>query len=169
MVQNGKGKTTTAACRKNGLEAGSGEKAGAFDMHRSVDVRIYCLFSSGSGGSRFHPCFSRNLHAYSYFSCIGGSLFYDQLYFDPLRSPYCIFDWWKKWNPAGLILLICGNVTAVGIPILCVSRFQLLVCGWICCSRLSDGLPPCYMEDDRDGDRDPDSGLCTSFDGGEKT
>lgn len=73
----------------------------------------------------FIPLFSPEPHAYSYFHVSGVHYFTISCILIPALS-VLYFRLVEKWNPAGLILLICGNVTAVGIPILCVSRFQLL-------------------------------------------
>ena len=164
---NGKGKQQLPHAEKTDWKRDQGKKPAHFDLHRSVDVRIYCLFSSGSGSSRFHPA------VFSGTACVLLILMYRG--FTILRSAGILipalsvlyFRLVEKWNPAGLILLIRRRDGGRNSDPVCV-QISAFVCGWICCSRLSDGLPPCYMEDDRDGIVNPDFGLCTS-DGGEKT
>lgn len=73
----------------------------------------------------FIPLFSPEPHAYSYFHVSGVHYFTISCILIPALS-VLYFRLTEKWNKAGIIILILGNITAVGIPILCVSRFQLL-------------------------------------------
>ena len=73
----------------------------------------------------FIPLFSPEPHAYSYFHVSGVHYFTISCILIPaLTVLYTkVVEHWKKRD---LLLLIIGNLIAVAIPILCVSRFQLL-------------------------------------------
>lgn len=73
----------------------------------------------------FIPLFSPEPHAYSYFHVSGVHYFTISCILIPaLTVLYCKIA--EEWNMSRMLVLIWGNVTAVAIPILCVSRFQLL-------------------------------------------
>lgn len=73
----------------------------------------------------FIPLFSPEPHAYSYFHISGVHYFTISCILIPALSVlYCYLT--EHWNRKKLAALILGNITAVAIPILCVSRFQLL-------------------------------------------
>lgn len=73
----------------------------------------------------FIPFFSELPHAYSYFHISGVHYFTVSCILIPAITViyFCICT--KKQMGAMLVLLIC-NIEAIAIPILCVSRFQLL-------------------------------------------
>ena len=73
----------------------------------------------------FIPLFSDKPHAYSYFHVSGVHYFTISC----ILAPAITVLWWKvkeTWRVRDLILLAAANVTAVAVPVLCVSRFQLL-------------------------------------------
>lgn len=73
----------------------------------------------------FIPLFSPEPHAYSYFHISGVHYFTISCILIPaLTVLYSKMT--ESWNKKKLIILLIGNIVAVGIPILCVSRFQLL-------------------------------------------
>lgn len=73
----------------------------------------------------FIPLFSDMPHAYSYFHVSGVHYFTISCILIPAMS--VIFYRLKEKKKAGeWLLLSAGNLTAVAVPVLCVSRFQLL-------------------------------------------
>lgn len=73
----------------------------------------------------FIPLFSPEPHAYSYFHISGVHYFTISSILNPaLTIIYCKLS--EKISKKQIILLIIGNATAFAIPILCVSRFQML-------------------------------------------
>lgn len=73
----------------------------------------------------FIPLFSPEPHAYSYFHISGVHYFTVSCILIPALSVLYV-RLTEKWTAFGLAVLLAGNLTAVGIPVLCVSRFQLL-------------------------------------------
>lgn len=73
----------------------------------------------------FIPLFSPEPHAYSYFHISGVHYFTVSCILIPALSVLYIrlTERWTIWRMA---VLVAGNLLAVAIPILCVSRFQLL-------------------------------------------
>lgn len=73
----------------------------------------------------FIPLFSPEPHAYSYFHISGVHYFTVSCILIPALSViYSRLT--EKWNKKNILILIFGNITAFAIPILCVSRFQML-------------------------------------------
>ncbi len=73
----------------------------------------------------FIPLFSPEPHAYSYFHISGVHYFTVSCILIPALSVlYATLT--EKWTAIRLAVLAVGNLTAVAIPVLCVSRFQLL-------------------------------------------
>lgn len=73
----------------------------------------------------FIPLFSDEPHAYSYFHVSGVHYFTISC----ILIPAITVLYWKvceKWKKSTVVLLAMCNVIAVAIPVLCVSRFQLL-------------------------------------------
>lgn len=73
----------------------------------------------------FIPLFSPEPHAYSYFHISGVHYFTVSCILIPALSVLYV-RLTEKWTAFSLAVLLAGNLTAVGIPVLCVSRFQLL-------------------------------------------
>ncbi len=73
----------------------------------------------------FIPLFSPEPHAYSYFHISGVHYFTVSCILIPALSVLYV-RLTEKWTAFRFAVLAAGNLTAVGIPILCVSRFQLL-------------------------------------------
>lgn len=73
----------------------------------------------------FIPLFSPEPHAYSYFHISGVHYFTISCILIPALSVLYV-KLTKEWNTLHIIALVLGNLLAVAIPILCVSRFQLL-------------------------------------------
>lgn len=73
----------------------------------------------------FIPLFSPEPHAYSYFHISGVHYFTVSCILIPALSVLYV-KLTEKWNVFRIAVLAVGNLLAVGIPILCVSRFQLL-------------------------------------------
>ena len=73
----------------------------------------------------FIPLFSPEPHAYSYFHISGVHYFTVSCILIPALSVLYV-KLTEKWNVFRIAALAVGNLLAVGIPILCVSRFQLL-------------------------------------------
>lgn len=73
----------------------------------------------------FIPLFSPEPHAYSYFHISGVHYFTISCILIPALSVLYV-KLTEKWNTLRIIVLTLGNLLAAGIPILCVSRFQLL-------------------------------------------
>lgn len=73
----------------------------------------------------FIPLFSPEPHAYSYFHISGVHYFTVSCILIPAISVLYVRVA-ERWTKLRIIVLVMGNVLAVGIPILCVSRFQLL-------------------------------------------
>lgn len=73
----------------------------------------------------FIPLFSPEPHAYSYFHISGVHYFTVSCILIPALSVLYV-KLTDKWTPARMTVLAVGNVLAAAIPILCVSRFQLL-------------------------------------------
>lgn len=74
---------------------------------------------------QFIPLFSDKPHAYSYFHVSGVHYFTISCILIPAITVLCV-KLTASWNWKNILLLVLGNATAVAIPILCVSRFQLL-------------------------------------------
>lgn len=73
----------------------------------------------------FIPLFSPEPHAYSYFHISGVHYFTVSCILIPaLTVLYVRLN--DRWNAFRIAVLAAGNLLAAGIPILCVSRFQLL-------------------------------------------
>lgn len=73
----------------------------------------------------FIPLFSDKPHAYSHFHVSGVHYFTISC----ILIPAITVLYWKvceKWEKGKAVLLVVCNVIAVAVPILCVSRFQLL-------------------------------------------
>lgn len=73
----------------------------------------------------FIPLFSPEPHAYSYFHISGMHYFTVSCILIPALSVLYV-KLSKKWTFAQIVVLVVGNLLAAAIPILCVSRFQLL-------------------------------------------
>lgn len=73
----------------------------------------------------FIPLFSPEPHAYSYFHISGVHYFTVSCILIPALSVLYV-KLTEKWNAFRIAVLAVGNLLAAGIPILCVSRFQLL-------------------------------------------
>lgn len=73
----------------------------------------------------FIPLFSPEPHAYSYFHISGVHYFTISCILIPALSVLYV-KLTEKWNTLRIVVLAMGNLLAVAIPILCVSRFQLL-------------------------------------------
>lgn len=73
----------------------------------------------------FIPLFSPEPHAYSYFHISGVHYFTVSCILIPALSILYV-RLTEKWTAASVVLLAMGNLTAAAIPVLCVSRFQLL-------------------------------------------
>ncbi len=73
----------------------------------------------------FIPLFSPEPHAYSNFHISGVHYFTVSCILIPALSVLYV-RLTEKWTAFSLAVLLAGNLTAVGIPVLCVSRFQLL-------------------------------------------
>lgn len=73
----------------------------------------------------FIPLFSPEPHAYSYFHISGVHYFTVSCILIPALSVLYV-NLTESWNAFRIAVLAVGNLLAVGIPILCVSRFQLL-------------------------------------------
>lgn len=73
----------------------------------------------------FIPLFSPEPHAYSYFHISGVHYFTISCILIPAMT-VIYTKVTEKWNKKILFLLLVCNVTAFAIPILCVSRFQML-------------------------------------------
>lgn len=73
----------------------------------------------------FIPLFSPEPHAYSYFHISGVHYFTVSCILIPALS-VLYFKLKDRWSTFRIAVLAVGNVLAVAIPILCVSRFQLL-------------------------------------------
>lgn len=96
---------------------------------------MLCIILLGAGSAAcfllealvlgFIPLFSPEPHAYSYFHISGVHYFTVSCILIPaLTVLYSKLT--EKWTASRLAVLAVGNGLAVGIPILCVSRFQLL-------------------------------------------
>lgn len=73
----------------------------------------------------FIPLFSPEPHAYSYFHISGVHYFTVSCILIPALSVlYAALK--GRWSAFSIAVLVVGNLLAAGIPILCVSRFQLL-------------------------------------------
>lgn len=73
----------------------------------------------------FIPLFSDKPHAYSYFHVSGVHYFTISC----ILIPAITVLYWKMcegWKKSVIVLLLVCNVIAIAIPVLCVSRFQLL-------------------------------------------
>ena len=73
----------------------------------------------------FIPLFSPEPHAYSYFHISGVHYFTVSCILIPALSVLYV-KLTEKWNFLRIAVLALGNLLAAAIPILCVSRFQLL-------------------------------------------
>lgn len=73
----------------------------------------------------FIPLFSPEPHAYSYFHISGVHYFTVSCILIPALSVLYV-RLTEKWTSVRLAVLAIGNLTAIAIPVLCVSRFQLL-------------------------------------------
>lgn len=73
----------------------------------------------------FIPLFSPEPHAYSYFHISGVHYFTVSCILIPALSVLYV-RLKEGWSTLSIVVLAVGNLLAVGIPILCVSRFQLL-------------------------------------------
>ncbi len=73
----------------------------------------------------FIPLFSPEPHAYSYFHISGVHYFTVSCILIPALSVLYV-RLKERWSVFAAVVLTAGNVLAVAIPILCVSRFQLL-------------------------------------------
>lgn len=73
----------------------------------------------------FIPLFSPEPHAYSYFHVSGVHYFTISCILSPALTVLYVRTI-RKWDRRKLPVLLFANVTAVAIPVLCVSRFQLL-------------------------------------------
>lgn len=73
----------------------------------------------------FIPLFAPEPHAYSYFHISGVHYFTVSCILIPALSVLYV-RLTERWTKLRAAVLVVGNILAVGIPILCVSRFQLL-------------------------------------------
>lgn len=73
----------------------------------------------------FIPLFSPEPHAYSYFHISGVHYFTVSCILIPALSVLYV-KLTDRWDVFRIVVLVLGNLIAAGIPILCVSRFQLL-------------------------------------------
>lgn len=71
------------------------------------------------------PLFSPEPHAYSYFHISGVHYFTVSCILIPAMSVLYV-RLTEKWTAVRIAALVVGNLLAVAIPVLCVSRFQLL-------------------------------------------
>lgn len=88
----------------------------------SVSICCFLLEAMVLG---FIPLFSPEPHAYSYFHISGVHYFTVSCILIPALSMLYI-NLTEKWTPVRGVVLAVGNLLAAAIPILCVSRFQLL-------------------------------------------
>lgn len=84
-----------------------------------------CCFMLEAAVLGFIPLFSPEPHAYSYFHISGVHYFTVSCILIPALSVLYV-SLKQQWTPARAAVLAAGNLLAVAIPILCVSRFQLL-------------------------------------------
>lgn len=87
-------------------------------------VSIACFFLEAAVVG-FIPLFSPEPHAYSYFHVSGVHYFTISCILNPALTVLYIRTR-ETWEMKKLPVLLFANITAVAIPILCVSRFQLL-------------------------------------------
>lgn len=109
----------------------------ASEMKNAVQARrlMICIIILGSASLfcfllealvlGFIPLFSPEPHAYSYFHISGVHYFTVSCILIPAISVLYVRVA-ERWTKLRIIVLAMGNFLAVGIPILCVSRFQLL-------------------------------------------
>lgn len=71
------------------------------------------------------PLFAPEPHAYSYFHISGVHYFTVSCILIPALSVLYV-KLVERWTTLRVVVLVVGNVLAISIPILCVSRFQLL-------------------------------------------
>lgn len=84
-----------------------------------------CCFLLEAALLGFIPLFSTEPHAYSYFHISGVHYFTVSCILIPALSVLYV-KLSEKWTIARIVVLAVGNLLAAAIPILCVSRFQLL-------------------------------------------
>lgn len=87
-------------------------------------VSVACFVLEAVVGG-FIPLFSDKPHAYSYFHVSGVHYFTISC----ILIPAITVLYWKMcegWKKSVIVLLLVCNVIAIAIPVLCVSRFQLL-------------------------------------------
>lgn len=90
-----------------------------------LSVASLCCFLLEAAVLDFIPLFSPEPHAYSYFHISGVHYFTVSCILIPALSVLYV-KLSEKWTFARIAVLAVGNLMAVAIPILCVSRFQLL-------------------------------------------
>lgn len=122
------------AAGKSGKEAQQ-DRCGIEKNARQARQVLICVILLGAGSVfcflleavvlGFIPLFSPEPHAYSYFHISGVHYFTVSCILIPALSVLYV-RLTEKWTVFRFAVLAAGNLTAVGIPILCVSRFQLL-------------------------------------------
>lgn len=120
------------------VDIGSSDSNRAMDSaEQEIQARrvLVCIILLGAGAFAcflleavvlgFIPLFSPEPHAYSYFHISGVHYFTVSCILIPALSVlYVRLN--DRWSPFRIAVLAVGNVLAAAIPILCVSRFQLL-------------------------------------------
>lgn len=123
------------ASRKPKALTGQKKEAPGATQPRQADRILVCIILLGTGSLfcflleavvlGFIPLFSPEPHAYSYFHISGVHYFTVSCILIPaLTVLYVRLN--DRWSTFRIAVLAVGNLLAAGIPILCVSRFQLL-------------------------------------------
>ena len=95
------------------------------DLHLRTDGSFHCMFYVGGSGGRLYSIVQFSASCIFLFSYFGSALFTISCILIP-GTDCIVYQGYRKISVRTWILLIAGNLTAVAIPILCVSRFQLL-------------------------------------------
>ena len=129
-------------------------------MRDPFGSRLRILLPAGGCGAGVYSPVLTGAACLFLFSHFRRALFYGELYFDPgAVGAVCEAD----GKVDGLSLRSAGGRQSDRSWDTDPLRVQVpaSLCGWLCSRRLSDAVPACDMENDRDSVYHPDPGLCT--------